>query len=72
MEAVLPLDQMNVAEKLRAMETLWADLTRQADSLASPAWHADILRERDQALARGEEKPVDWELAKRQLRERLL
>jgi hypothetical protein len=72
MEAVLPLDQMTMAEKLRAMEVLWADLSRNADSFESPAWHGDVLRERDQRIAEGKESFVAWEDAKRQLRERLL
>ena len=72
MEVVLPLDQMTTAEKLRAMETLWADLSRNADRLESPEWHADVLRERDQRIADGKENFVDWDEAKRQLRERLL
>jgi hypothetical protein len=72
MEAVLPLDQMTTEEKLRAMEALWADLTRKADSFESPAWHGEVLRERDQRIAEGKESFVDWDEAKRQLRERLL
>ena len=51
MDAVLPLDQMTIEEKLRTMETLWADLSRNAQSFESPAWHADVLRERDQRIA---------------------
>lgn len=71
MDAVLPLDQMTTEEKLRAMETLWADLSRKADSFESLAWHADVLRERDQRIAEGKEACVSWEDAKRDLRERL-
>ncbi len=72
MDVVLPLDQMTTAEKLRAMEALWADLSRNADSLESPAWHADVLRERDQRIAEGKEPSADWDDAKRRLRERHL
>ncbi len=72
MEAVLPLDQMTTAEKLRAMEAIWADLTRNADSFESPDWHADVLREREQRIAEGKEAFIDWDEAKRQLRERHL
>lgn len=72
MEAALPLDRMTTAEKLRAMEALWADLTRNADSFESPAWHAEVLREREQRIAEGKETFLDWDEAKRQLRERLL
>jgi len=52
------------------MEALRADLTLQADNFESPAWHADVLREREQRVAEGNETYVDWEEAKRQLRER--
>ena len=72
MDVVLPLDRMTTAEKLRAMETLWADLSHNADTFESPAWHADVLRERQQRIAEGKETFVDWEEAKRQLRERHL
>jgi hypothetical protein len=30
---------MSVAEKLRAMEMLWADLSRNEATFESPAWH---------------------------------
>ena len=71
MEAVLPLDRMTTEEKLRAMEALWDDLSGNADRFESPAWHADVLRERDQRIAEGKEPSVEWEVAKRKLRERL-
>ncbi|MCX6938511.1 MAG: addiction module protein [Verrucomicrobia bacterium] len=72
MEVILPLDQMTTAEKLHAMEAIWENLSRNAESFESPAWHADVLREREQRIADGKEVSVDWEEAKRQLRERHL
>ena len=71
MDPVLPLEQMTVAEKLRVMELIWADLSRHADRFESPAWHADVLRERDQRVAEGKEAYLGWDEAKRELRERL-
>jgi hypothetical protein len=71
MNAVLPLDQMTTEEKLRAMEALWADLSAKADNFESPAWHGDVLRERDQRIIEGKEPSLDWADAKRQLRDRL-
>ncbi len=71
MDAVLPLDQMTIAEKMRAMEALWNDLSRHAESFESPAWHADVLRERDHRVAEGKEAYISWEDAKRELRDRL-
>ena len=70
METGLPLERMTVAEKLRAMEALWADLSRNADAFDSPPWHADVLREREERVQEGRESYVDWETAKQELRDR--
>lgn len=56
------------SEKLKLMETLWADLSRDEAELESPAWHAEALRETSERRARGEEKAMDWDDAKARLR----
>jgi hypothetical protein len=71
MEATLPLDKMTVAEKLRAMEMLWADLSRNEAQIESPSWHGDVLRDREARVKAGTDKFVDWEAAKKQLRDKL-
>ncbi|HEX7618897.1 MAG TPA: addiction module protein [Verrucomicrobiae bacterium] len=35
------IQQMPRSEKLKLMETLWADLSRDEAEVESPAWHAD-------------------------------
>ena len=70
MEITLPLDQMTVAEKLRAMETLRADLSRSADELESPVWHESVMKDRDENIPEGKDSFIDWETAKRQLQDR--
>jgi len=60
--------QLPRAEKLRLMEALWVDLSRSEGEFESPTWHESALRETEQRVASGEEKAVDWEDAKRQLR----
>jgi hypothetical protein len=62
---------MTTAEKLRVMEELWADLSRSEQEFESPAWHETVLREREERLRNGEEIPIDWEIAKKELRDRL-
>jgi len=71
MEATLPLEQMTVAEKLRAMEALWADLSRNEEQFESPAWHGDVLHDREARVKSGAESFTDWETAKKQLRDKL-
>jgi hypothetical protein len=55
-------------EKLKLMEMLWADLSRDDADLESPAWHADALRETAEHRAHGGETVLDWEQAKEKLR----
>jgi hypothetical protein len=71
MEITLPLENMTIAEKLRVMETLWRDLTRDEEQLESPKWHGEVLRERAARVEQGKESFMDWETAKTQLRNRV-
>jgi len=68
MKVELPLEQMSIAEKLQAMEALWADLSRNAPDEAVPHWHGEVLAERERRLAAGEETVLDLQEAKRRLR----
>jgi hypothetical protein len=47
MSTPLFIEGMSIAEKLRAMELLWADLRERAEVEASPAWHRDELAHRE-------------------------
>ena len=69
MNVTLPISEMSTVDKLRAMEELWAALTQNADAYDSPAWHGDVLRERDRRAAEGRETYMKWEDAKRELRD---
>lgn len=55
MDITLPLDSMSIAEKLRAMEALWADLSRNEIALESPPRHEQVLREREESFKTGKE-----------------
>lgn len=66
----LPLSEMSIEEKLQAMEALWEDLSRNA-ALESPAWHEEVLRDRDRQIESGEASFMDWEQAKALIRKRV-
>ena len=53
MDISLLLDRMTSADKLRALDEIWADLSRGADELQSPPWHEDVLQAREQRVADG-------------------
>ena len=67
----LPLDEMTLADKLEAMEMLWADISREPTDLPSPVWHKDVLDERRRLVAAGRLKFLDWDTAIADLREDL-
>jgi hypothetical protein len=68
MPVVLPLQKMSRDEKLRAMEALWADLSKDDDRFESPAWHVQPLREAERAVKSGKAKFSDWDEAKKRIR----
>jgi putative addiction module component len=70
MPLTLPLHEMTLEEKLQAMEALWDDLSRSPETLESPSWHEDVLRERQQRTDSGEASFMDWEQAKAYIRSR--
>jgi hypothetical protein len=65
------LKTMTVPEKLRLMEVLWADLSRDDEQIQSPRWHEDVLQERAARVKSGKETFMDWQTAKQELRDRL-
>ena len=58
------------SEKLKIIETLWADLSADEASVESPAWHAEELRKTEEDLKAGLVTAVDWDEAKKALRKR--
>jgi hypothetical protein len=70
MPITLPLKSMTKADKLRAMEDLWQDLSRDESSFKSPAWHLRELHATEARIAAGKEEFIDWEVAKKSLRRR--
>jgi hypothetical protein len=64
----LPFKDMTLQEKLAAMELLWEDLARSPESVESPDWHKDILDERRGRVAEGKARFVDFETAKKNIR----
>ncbi|HTN70099.1 MAG TPA: addiction module protein [Methylomirabilota bacterium] len=71
MSISLPLKDMTLHEKLAAMELLWEDLARSPESIESPTWHKDILDERGQRVAEGKAHFMDWETAKKEIRNKV-
>ena len=61
---------MTLEEKLQLAETIWANIAEHHDDLPSPAWHEEVLRERERQVEAGEVQFNPWEQAKANLRRR--
>ena len=70
MDAILPLDQMTVEEKLRAMEAIWRSLSKHEDRVPMPDWHKQILDEGQRQIDAGEASFVSLEEMKERVRMR--
>ena len=65
----LPLERMSVAEKLAAVEAIWASLCCRPGDVESPAWHEEVLAERTKRLESNEATVCEWSEAKRRLQD---
>jgi len=70
MQSTIEIRNLSREEKLRVMETIWEDLSREDEEVESPDWHQKALQETERRLNSGQEKIVDWQVAKKELRER--
>ena len=71
MDPALPLDQMTVEEKLKAMEEIWEDLTRTPEKIPSPDWHGDILKARADRVRDEGAKFNSWPEAKKRIKDKI-
>ena len=67
----IDIKKLSRDEKLRFMEALWDDLSREDCAVVSPEWHGKALQETEESAVAGNQIPVDWEEAKRDLRNKL-
>ena len=70
MTATLAIDRLSRPEKLRMMEAIWDDLSRNCTETESPVWHKDALADTARKMKAGEIKVLDWGQAKQTLRRR--
>ena len=71
MQISLPLDKMTIPEKISTMESLWDNLCQQAKKVPSPSWHGDVLAQREKELKKNKTSLLDWDDAKKDIRESL-
>lgn len=68
--SIAELRKLPSVEKLKIIEALWGDLVADEDAFESPAWHEEELKKTEADYGAGRSKALDWEDAKKELRER--
>ena len=68
--SIAELRQLPSSEKMRIIEILWSDLALRDDDITSPAWHGEELRKTEADFAAGRIEVLDWQQAKKELRDR--
>ena len=71
MSITIPLEKMSIEEKIQAMESIWDYLCNKVESIASPSWHKEVLDEREEGIKRGDDKFVDWDTARKNIRKEI-
>lgn len=70
MQSTFEIAHLSKEDKLKIMEALWEDLSKDYEDIESPVWHHDVLQDTEQRLELGEERAIDWDTAKKDLRKR--
>ena len=70
MQRTIQISTLSREEKLRVMEDIWEDLSREEVEIESPDWHQNALQQAEIRMSSGQEKLVDWKVAKNELRKR--
>ncbi len=63
------LHELPLKEKLFVMEALWDDISAAEAELEVPAWQKEVLDVREEAVAVGTARFIDWEDAKKEILE---
>ncbi len=71
-EKNMNIKEMSTEEKMRVMELLWDDFCGRQPDFNSPDWHESVLNERDKSFKQGKDRLIDWEQAKKEIRESVL
>ena len=66
--STISLARLSRIQKLRLMERLWQELTKDELAFASPRWHAEVLAEREALVKAGQAHFSPWPEVKKRLR----
>ena len=71
MNSQIVLEEMTFSKKMGLMEDLWKHLSRDKAGFTPPEWHGEVLKIRQELIESGVIGFTDWEVAKKEIRDRL-
>ncbi len=51
--SIADIKKMPIIERVHLMEQIWDTLNHEASEIDSPAWHSELLQEREKAIKNG-------------------
>jgi hypothetical protein len=66
---LIATEHLTRIDKLRIIEQLWQELSASPEQAEPPHWHANVLKESEEAIASGEATFEDWKQVKLRLRQ---
>lgn len=69
-ELVLPIESMTVAEKMDVIDRIMDDLSRNSSTVPVIEWHGELLKQRADAIERGEDGFMTLEEAGARIRQK--
>ena len=72
MNSQILLEEVTFTEKMGLLEALWSHLSRDKGGFTPPEWRGEVLKIRKERIKSGEIGFTDWEVAKKEIRDRVL
>lgn len=69
-QTIPAIEEMTPLQKVELMEELWKSMSRNPELVESPAWHGEVLRQRDEALKNGTDRFISLDEAEKRIREK--
>jgi len=68
MDILQNIHELPRIDKIKIMEFIWEELSASDQDFESPKWHQKVLSETEERMKNGQEEVLDWDEAKRRLR----
>ncbi len=70
-QTIPEIDEMTAAQQVELMEALWKSMSQRNLNAEPPSWHDDYLKDRENALANGQDSFITLDTFEASLREEL-